>query len=179
MFAIIVSGGCYFLGGFGRLFDKVTINDETGKPLFDTIVPTMLSTFPALDSGCHCACIIRIYVHSFITGADIKFYIYTGFLIKLASMKEMSEKKQVFVMRVLIVFFIFLSVVIAIFKDAHPEVTFIAQMMGVSWGALAGSFLAPFLYGLYWKGVTKASAFVCFIWGCAVAGIACHYTWRS
>lgn len=44
-------------------------------------------------------------------------------------------------------------------------------MMGVSWGALAGSFLAPFLYGLYWKGVTKASAFVCFIWGCAVAVI--------
>ena len=70
-----------------------------------------------------------------------------------------------------IVFFIFVSAVIAIFKDAHPEVTFIAQMMGVSWGALAGSFLAPFLYGLYWKGVTKASAFVCFIWGCAAAVI--------
>lgn len=92
-------------------------------------------------------------------------------MIKPASKKEMSEKKQVFVMRVFIVFFIFVSAVIAIFKDAHPEVTFIAQMMGVSWGALAGSFLAPFLYGLYWKGVTKASAFVCFIWGCAVAVI--------
>ena len=75
-------------------------------------------------------------------------------------------------MRVFIVFFIFVSAVIAIFKDAHPEVTFIAQMMGVSWGALAGSFLAPFLYGLYWKGVTKASAFVCFTaQGCAVAVI--------
>ena len=29
--------------------------------------------------------------------------------------------------------------------------SFIAQLMGVSWGALAGSFLAPFLYGLYWN----------------------------
>ncbi len=50
VFAIIVAGGCYFLGGFGRLFDadKVTINGATGKPLFDTIVPTMLSTLPAL-----------------------------------------------------------------------------------------------------------------------------------
>ena len=37
------------------------------------------------------------------------------------------------------------------------RVTFIAQLMGVSWGALAGAFLAPFLYGLYWKGVTKAA----------------------
>ena len=80
VFAIIVAGGCYFLGGFGRLYaDKVTINPATGKPLFDTIVPTMLShTSGTCHSGGHCACIIRIYVHPFITGADIKFYIYTG-----------------------------------------------------------------------------------------------------
>ena len=30
-------------------------------------------------------------------------------------------------------------------------------MMGISWGALAGSFLAPFLYGLYWKKITRAA----------------------
>ena len=43
-------------------------------------------------------------------------------------------------MRVFIVFFIFVSAVIAIFKDAHPEVTFIAQMMGVSWAHLQDHF---------------------------------------
>ena len=37
--------------------------------------------------------------------------------------------------------------------------------MGVSWGALAGSFLAPFLYGLYWKKTTKASVWVSFGFG--------------
>ena len=90
-------------------------------------------------------------------------------VIKPASKKGMSDQKQVSVMRLFIVFFILVSAVIAIFKDAHPEVTFIAQMMGVSWGALAGAFLAPFLYGLYWKGVTKLSVVVCFVWGCAIA----------
>ena len=45
------------------------------------------------------------------------------------------------------------------------NVTFIAQLMGLSWGALAGSFLAPFLYSLYWKKTTKASCIACFIWG--------------
>ena len=168
VFAIIVAGGCYFLGGFGRLYaDKVTINPATGKPLFDTIVPTMLSTLPALV-------IVLVLSASMSTLSSLVLTSSSTFtldVIKPASKKEMSEKKQVFVMRVFIVFFIFVSAVIAIFKDAHPEVTFIAQMMGVSWGALAGSFLAPFLYGLYWKGVTKASAFVCFIWGCAVAVI--------
>ena len=49
VFAIIVAGGCYFLGGFGRLYsDKIAINEATGKPLFDTIIPTMLSTLPAI-----------------------------------------------------------------------------------------------------------------------------------
>jgi len=38
-------------------------------------------------------------------------------------------------------------------------------MMGVSWGALAGAFLAPFLYGLYWKKTTKTSVIVSFIYG--------------
>ena len=44
-------------------------------------------------------------------------------------------------------------------------------MMGVSWGALAGAFLAPFLYGLYWKGITKASVAVCYAWGTIIAVI--------
>ena len=70
------------------------------------------------------------------------------------------ERRKVVVMRVLIVFFIVISVLIAL----NPP-TFIAQLMGISWGALAGAFLAPFLLGLYWKGVTTASVWACFIWG--------------
>ena len=38
-------------------------------------------------------------------------------------------------------------------------------MMGVSWGALAGAFLAPFLYGLYSKKTTKAAVLSSFIFG--------------
>ena len=64
-------------------------------------------------------------------------------------------------MRVFIVFFVIVSAVIAVLKDRF-NITFIAQMMGVSWGALAGAFLAPFLYGLYSKKITKAAVAVCF-----------------
>jgi SSS family solute:Na+ symporter len=63
-------------------------------------------------------------------------------------------------MRVLIVFFIVISLLIAL----NPP-TFIAQLMGISWGALAGAFLAPFMLGLYWRGVTTASVWACFVWG--------------
>ena len=76
-------------------------------------------------------------------------------------LEDMSEKKQVRTMQVMVVFFIVLSVVIAM----DPP-TFIAQLMGISWGALAGAFLAPFMYGLYWKGVTRAA-----VWASFTAGV--------
>jgi SSS family solute:Na+ symporter len=73
---------------------------------------------------------------------------------------EKIERRKVVVMRVLIVFFIVISLMIAL----NPP-QFIAQLMGISWGALAGAFLAPFMLGLYWKGVTRLSVWACFIWG--------------
>ena len=80
----------------------------------------------------------------------------------------MTEKKKLLTLRLFIVFFIVVSAVIAIVKDMFPGFTFIAQMMGVSWGALAGAFLAPFLYGLYSKKITKASVLVSFIFGAGI-----------
>lgn len=170
IFAIIVAGGCYFLGGFGRLYsDKIAINEVTGKPLFDTIIPTMLSTLPAIIVAIVIVLVLSASMSTLSSLVLTSSSTFTLDVIVPASKKKMNEMKQVVIMRIFIVFFIVVSAVIAIFKDSHPEVTFIAQMMGVSWGALAGAFLAPFLYGLYWKGVTKAATVVCFIWGCAVA----------
>ena len=66
-------------------------------------------------------------------------------------------------MRVLLVVFVAISVIIAM----DPP-TFIAQLMGISWGALAGAFLAPFLYGLYSKRTTAASVWVSFVFGAGI-----------
>jgi SSS family solute:Na+ symporter len=79
----------------------------------------------------------------------------------------MDEKKQILIMRILIVVFVAISVLIAIIQYKQ-NISFIAQLMGVSWGALAGAFLAPFLYGLYWKGTTKASVWCCFVFSTLV-----------
>jgi len=74
---------------------------------------------------------------------------------------------QLFIIRALIVVFIIISSIIAI-GVYRGGITFIAQLMGVSWGALAGSFLAPFLYGLYWKKTSKPAVWVCFIFSTSV-----------
>ncbi len=88
-------------------------------------------------------------------------------LIKDNIIKNMSEKKQVLSMRILVVFFIAISAVIALFQY-NTQVNFIAQLMGVSWGALAGAFLAPFMYSLYWKKTTSAACWVSFIFGAGI-----------
>ena len=170
-FAIVVAGGCYFLGGFGRLYADagVVYNATTGKPLFDTIVPAMLATLPDIVIAIVIVLVLSASMSTLSSLVLTSSSTFTLDVIKPAFKKGLTEKQQVFIMRLFIVFFIAISAVIAVIKDSHPSVTFIAQMMGVSWGALAGAFLAPFLYSLYSKKVTKASAAVCFVWGCGIA----------
>ena len=170
-FAIIVAGGCYFLGGFGRLYADAGIrfNPATGKPLFDTIVPTMLSTLPDVIVAVVIVLVLSASMSTLSSLVLTSSSTFTLDVINPLMKKPMDEKKQVLTMRIFIVFFIAVSAVIAVIKDAHPSVTFIAQMMGVSWGALAGAFLAPFLCSLYSKNVTKTATAVCFVWGCSIA----------
>ncbi|MCD8239440.1 MAG: sodium/solute symporter [Clostridiales bacterium] len=160
-FALIVSGGCYFLGGFGRLFDSPAIYNAEGAVAYDAIVPHILET--ALPDVLIAVVIMLVLSASMSTLSSLVLTsssTLTLDFIKETFIKDMDDKKQVLLMRLLIVFFIVISVVIAL----DPP-TFIAQLMGISWGALAGAFLAPFMYGLYWKGVTKLSVWVCFIYG--------------
>ena len=160
LFAIIVSGGCYFLGGFGRLFDSPAIYDETGAVVYDSIIPYMLSALPDILVGIVVVLVLSASMSTLSSLVLTSSSTLTLDLLKGSVVKNMSEKKQIITMQALIVFFILLSVVIAL----DPP-TFIAQLMGISWGALAGAFLAPFLYGLYWKGVTRAGVWAGFIAG--------------
>ncbi len=171
LFAIIVAGGCYFLGGFGRLYGEMPgIVSESGKVAFDNIVPTMLSTLSQYVWGdiIIAVVIILVLAASMSTLSSLVLTSSSTLTLDVINRKEnMDEKKKLLVMRIFIAFFVAVSAVIAIVKDMFGF-TFIAQMMGVSWGALAGSFLAPFLFGLYWKKTTKASVWCCFAFGITV-----------
>lgn len=175
IFALIVAGGCYFLGSFGRLFVPTAFSAESGKFVFDSIVPAMLETLP---DALIALVILLVLSASMSTLAGLVLTSSSTMTLDLIyrdkksaegevengeiddTVAEKIERRKVVVMRVLIVFFIALSLMIAL----NPP-QFIAQLMGISWGALAGAFLAPFMLGLYWKGVTRASVWACFVWG--------------
>jgi len=163
VFALIVSGGCYFLGGFGRLYDTEAIYGADGKIVYDAIVPTMLSTLPDILIGVVIVLVLSASMSTLSALVLTSSSTLTLDLIKDNIIKNMSDKKQLLCMRIMLVVFLAISVIIAL----DPP-TFIAQLMGISWGALAGAFLAPFMYGLYWKGVTKASVWASFIVGVGI-----------
>ena len=177
LFAFVVAGGCYFLGGFGRLFGEPVWNEARHTYKFDDIIPTMLDTAVSSDlliglvmvlvlSASMSTLASLVLTSSSTMTLDL---IYRDKKSQPGEVEEGSiddvvaekiERRKVVIMRVLIVFFIVISVLIAL----NPP-TFIAQLMGISWGALAGAFLAPFMLGLYWRGVTTASVWACFVWG--------------
>ena len=177
IFALIVAGGCYFLGGFGRLFGTPPTLPN-GKLAFDSIVPSMLTTLPDVLIA---LVVLLVLSASMSTLASLVLTSSSTMTLDLIyrdkkslpgeveegaiddMVSEHIERRKVVVMRVLIVFFIVISLMIAL----NPP-TFIAQLMGISWGALAGAFLAPFMLGLYWRGVTTASVWACFIWGVGI-----------
>ena len=159
LFAIVVAGGCYFLGGFGRLYD-IDVKAEG----FDAVIPRMLSSLPAIIIGIVIVLVLSASMSTLSSLVLTSASTMTLDLIAPNRKKPLGEKKQLLIMRGFIVLFIAVSALIAI-KQARSKSLFIAQMMGVSWGALAGAFLAPFLFGLYSKRTTKLSAVVCFAWG--------------
>ena len=163
-FAVVVSGGCYFLGGFGRLFsDEIDVAAQG----YDAIIPTMLSGLPTILIAVVVILVLSASMSTLSSLVLASSSTLTLDFIKGNLIREMDEKRQVRWMRALVMVFIVISVVLAIIQY-KSSVTFIAQLMGVSWGALAGAFLAPFLYGLYWKRTTKPACAASFLFSTVV-----------
>ncbi len=164
IFALIVSGGCYFLGGFGRLFmdSETLINAATGKPEYDKIVPTMLESgaLPNFLMGLVVVLVLSASMSTLSSLVMTSSSTLTLDLIKPAMKGKMDEKKQVLCIRIFIAIFLLISVIMAAFKNAY-----ITTLMSISWGALSGSFLAPFMLGLFSKKITPAAVWSCFGFG--------------
>ena len=164
VFAMVVAGGCYFLGGFGRLYaDRVDVASEG----FDAIIPTMLSDLSPFLVAVVVVLVLSASMSTLSSLVLASSSTLTLDFIKGTVVKDLDTKKQIFIIRVLIGVFIAISVVIALIQY-HSNVTFIAQLMGISWGALAGAFLGPFLFGLYWKKTSSASVWVSFLFSSVV-----------
>ncbi len=172
IFAVVVAGGSYFMGGFGRLYASTEGNvpgktpigtSASGKPDYDSIVPAMMdSALPEVLFG---VLIVLVLSASMSTLSSLVLTSSSTMTIDMIKpfRKDMTDKQQVLCIRIFIVAFLALSVILAMNKNAY-----ITTLMSISWGALAGSFLAPFMWGLFSKKISKAAVGVCFVWGVGV-----------
>lgn len=150
VFALIIAGGSYLLGSFGRIFYTPPAD---GPVAFDNIVPEILgSVLPDVLIGLVIIMVLSASMSTLSSLVITSSSTFTLDFLKGTFMKDMSNRTQVAIIKGLCVLFVVLSVLIAI----NPN-NLITTLMGLSWGTLAGAFLGPFFYGLFWKRANKSA----------------------
>ncbi len=150
VFALLVAGGGYFIGSLSHLFFGETM-PEGGK---DFLVPLMLDQagLPDLLVGVILVLLISASVSTLSSITLTACSTVSMDLVKPTIAKKMNDKDLAALTRILCLVFVVMSYFIA----NYP--TPILEMMSYSWGIISGSFLAPYLLSLYWRGINRAGA---------------------
>jgi len=179
VFAFIIAGGAYFAGSFGRVvLSNIASPDgagtlaalvNSGKMPMDQIMPAMLTDttlvgIPEIVLGLFVVLLLSASISTLTALVLSSSSVITLDLIGSVA-PNMKPKTTLWTMRSLCVVFVILSLVINFLMQKTP----IMSLMSLSWGTIAGAFLAPFLYGLTWRGVTKAGAYTGILCGMLIS----------
>lgn len=179
VFALVIAGGAYFAGSFGRVVLSKITDPATGSTLAslvgskamatDQIMPAILSNkdvvgIPDAMLGLFVVLLLSASISTLTALVLSSSSVLTLDLIGSLA-PNLKPKSSVWIMRSLCVAFVVFSLLVNFLMQKTP----IMSLMSLSWGTIAGAFLAPFLYGLLWKGVTKAGAFAGVVLGALVS----------
>ncbi len=152
-FALIISLCAYYVGSLSHIFfDNPVMTD--GLAHYDRIVPEMLIRYmPEFFVAVILLLVLSASMSTLaslilVSASSISIDLYKGNINP-----KISSKNSVIMMRFLSGLFIIISYFIA-----RYEFAFIVILMSLSWGVIAGGFLAPYVYGLYWKRTTLIGA---------------------
>ena len=164
IFAFIVSVTAYYIGSMSHIFyDKLPMNGE--KPAFDRIIPDMLNAH--LPEALMALILLLVLSASMSTLSSLILVSSSAVAIDMYKghiNPDISKKKSLAMMRFLC--FVFMAFA---FFIARYEFAFIVTLMSLSWGVVAGSFLAPYVYALYWRRTTKAGVLAGMLTGFTLA----------
>ncbi len=146
-FAILISGVAYFVGSTTRIFLNPHDNPAAfieGTPVFDRLMPELLTNI--IPDALSVIILLLILSASMSTLAALVLIssssfskdFYAGFVNK-----GISDKSLTGLMRIMSIFFVLLSVILA-----YLNFDSIVAILGVSWGAIGSFFLGPFVWGL-------------------------------
>lgn len=168
IFCLIIGCGAYFIGSLSRLVLSNTL-PAGGK---DSVIPVMLVT--ALGSGKLTVIILAIILilllsASMSTLASVVLTSSSAISVDLLPeiSQKCNDKTQVKISRILCLVFVALSYIFA-----TMNVSIIVNVMSFSWGVVSGCFIGAYIWGIYWKGTTKAGAWAGMLGGVLVVAAA-------
>ena len=170
--SLLLSFGAYYTGALTHLFfpnpgDLDPITNAAGRVNLDILIPHFIVTFvPAW-----LVLVILLLVFSasmsslsslvLVSSSALAIDIYGAFS---KASEEKKTRRTMLYMRLLCGVFVLVSLVLAM-----KQINFIVNLMVIAWGALGGAFLAPYVYGLFWRRTTKAGAYAGMISGLSIS----------
>jgi len=149
LFAMVITFAAYFSGACAHLFFDQPIM-ANGKPAFDQMIPALLTQY--IPQPLMILILLLVLSASMSTLSSLVLVSASAIAIDLFKghiSPKTSQKNSLFMMRFLSGLFIALAYFIA-----QKEFTLIITLMSLSWGVVAGAFMAPYFYGLYWRKAT-------------------------
>ena len=162
LFALVIAGAAYLVGSTVHLFFNAVPVDAAGNPVYNTLIPQLLNQ--VLPEALLIIILLLVLSASMSTLSSLVLVSSSALTIDLIQgvfHPGIDKKHSLTLLRLFCGLFILCSIGVAVFK-----IDFIIQLMALSWGTIAGAFLAPYLYGLFWKGTTKSGA-----WAGLISGI--------
>jgi SSS family solute:Na+ symporter len=163
VFSIIVVCSAYFVGGLTHLYF-----DQVGKGDFDRLVPQMLTqAMPPVLMG---LVLLLILSASMSTLASLTLVSASAVVVDVAQAHQRagwSAGRRMLLIRVATVVMVALACGLALLAERQFQV--IVDLISLSWGAVAGAFMAPYLYGLYWRRTTRQGAAAGMVCGVGLA----------
>jgi Na+/pantothenate symporter len=164
LFAGLMAGGAHLTGALSRLFPGIP--ELAAAKQFDQIMPTVLTE--ALPEALVAVILLLVLSASMSTLAGLVMISGSAITVDLVQgevKRDLDKKTAVLLLRALIVAFIFLSVVLA-----QQQWQLIVNLMALSWGVVAGCFLGPFVWGLFWRRVSAAAVWASIAFALAFMG---------
>jgi Na+/proline symporter len=156
VFSVFMAFGAYFSGALTHLHYGPSLPAELvgpKGPIWDKIMPHFITT-SGLPEALVLVIVLMVFSASMSSLSSLVLVSASAIAIDLHGAlggKARGPGRSVGLLRLLCAVFVALSLVIALAKPAV-----IVNLMVMSWGTLSAVFLAPYVYGLFWRRTTRA-----------------------
>jgi solute:Na+ symporter, SSS family len=170
VFSLFMAFGAYFSGALTHLFYGAKLPAELvgpKGPIWDKIMPHFITTV-GLPQALVLVIVLMVFSASMSSLSSLVLVSSSAIAIDLYGTfvdRGKDKRRTMALMRVLCAVFVGLSLLIALAKPAV-----IVNLMVMSWGTLSGVFLAPYLFGLFWRRTTAAG-----VWAGMATGLVCAF----